>query len=464
MREINVKMLILLTLLAGMLLVIPYTLRIINGNPYIINSESYYYHRIYQQEQTTNYDAIQDRMMPINIIQTIPHDNILVIVLTRILPFLLGMAVIVLGFLILHSYNISERNIYAILILLIVSPIFIYVFTDFNPYNITIFLTLLALYLMLKQHHLLSVIALAFIPFIEIYSAIIVCIFMMIYFVVNRKNVKNWKIILPILAASLLISIILNSLSGYNIIHLFPIEKSNIITDIGADIGYSFSALVLSLIGLIILWDKGWKNLIIYSSILLSLVISVFNSTVRIYLDFILVVYGGFAYIYLTKRKWSIQIIKKVTMLLIICSIFFTTVLYVTQMIKSNPDTNYVDALLFIKKQSLPEEKILSSEENGYIIEYYSGMPAFIDGKTLQYNPSAISVSESILSSRNLENTEAMLEANNIKYIFIDSTYMQYLEEKQGLLFLIETSQKFKDIYRNEKITIWMYLGKGQPI
>jgi hypothetical protein len=464
MRDINVKMLLLLTLLAGMLLVLPYTIRMINGNPYIINSESYYTLRIYQQEKMTNYDALQDRVLPLNIIQAIPHTNLMSIILTRILPFILGMAVIMLGFLILHKYNISERNIYAILLLLIVSPIFLYIFTDFNPYSITIFLTLLSLYLMLKKQYLISITPLIFIPFIEIYSAIIVSIFMMIYFIVNRKNVKNWKIILPILAASLTLSIISNTLSGYNLLQNFAIQKSNIITDIGANIGYSFSALVLSLIGLVILWDKGWKNLIIYSSILLSLVISVFNSTVRIYLNFILVVYGGFALIYLMKRKWSIQLIKKVTMLLIICSIFFTTVLYVTQLVKSSPDANYVDALLFIKKQALPEEKILSSEENGYMIEYYSGMSAFIDGHTSQDNPSSISVAENILSSRNLGNTESMLEANNIKYIFIDNAYMQYVEEKQGLLFLIDTSKKFTNIYQNDKITVWMYLGKGQPI
>jgi len=317
---------------------------------------------------------------------------------------------------------------------------------------------------MLKHQHLLSVLFLAVIPFIELYSAVIISIFMIIYSVINRKNLKNWRIILPIIVVSLGISIVINTLAGYNIIQSFPIQKSNIITDIGADIGYSFSALILSLIGLVLLWDKGWKNLIVYSSIILCLFIAVFNNIVRIYLNFILVVYGGFAFIYLMRRKWSIQIIKKVTMLLIICSIFFTTVLYMTQMIKSSPDSNYVDALTFLQKQSLPKENILADKNNGYMIEYYSNMTVFIDGKTQQYDPKVLEFAENISISRNLDRTEAVLEANNIKYIFIDKAYMQYLEEKQGLLFLIATSNKFKDIYSNDEITIWMYLGKGQPI
>lgn len=458
MKDPDMKMIILLPLLAGMILLLPYTLRAINGNPYIINSETYYFHRIYYHE-TSGHDSLIKEQLPLNILFTLPKSDIFLLLITRILPFLLGMAVIFIGFLILQEYNISERNIYAILILLMISPIFIYIFSDFNPYNIIVFLTLLSLYMMIKRHSVISVLLLAFIPFIEIYSAMIISLFMIIYFIVNRKNIRNWKIILPIIIASLSLAIIINSVSGYDIIRSFPLEKSNIIIDVGADIGYSFSALIMSLIGLILLWDKGWKNLVLYLTIILGLLIAVFNSTIRIYLNFILVVYGGFAFIYLIRRKWSIQIIKKVTLLLIVCSILFSSILYITQMIKSAPDADYVDAMNFIKGQALPGEKVLSSRSNGFMIEYYSGVPAFLDGHTMQNAKHIININDNISLSRNLENTESMLADNNIRYIFIDEEYMQYLTEKEGLLFLIETSNKFKDIYHNDKITVWMYLG-----
>ena len=62
-----------------------------------------------------------------------------------------------------------------------------------------------------------------------------------------------------------------------------------------------------------------------------------------------------------------------------------------------------------------------------------------------------------ISSSRNLEKTDKMFRDNNIHYLFIDKELKKYLEEKQGLLFLMDTSHKFVKIYSNNKVEIWMY-------
>ncbi|MGV8171280.1 MAG: hypothetical protein ACP5OA_01130, partial [Candidatus Woesearchaeota archaeon] len=65
-----------------------------------------------------------------------------------------------------------------------------------------------------------------------------------------------------------------------------------------------------------------------------------------------------------------------------------------------------------------------------------------------------------IASSRNLERTEDIFRKYNIKYVLVDDDFETYLKEKEGLLFLIENSQKFTRIYQNERLTAWMYIGQ----
>jgi hypothetical protein len=135
----------------------------------------------------------------------------------------------------------------------------------------------------------------------------------------------------------------------------------------------------------------------------------------------------------------------------------FTTILYSTKLSKAEPTPGYVDALKFIKEQSLENEKVLSAAENGYLIEYYAERSAFIDEKTSIYEPKRLGIFNNLTTSRNLENTESILKEYSIKYIFIDDSFRQKLEADQGLLFLIENSQKFKEIFISKEVQVWMY-------
>jgi uncharacterized membrane protein len=170
-------------------------------------------------------------------------------------------------------------------------------------------------------------------------------------------------------------------------------------------------------------------------------------------------IYAGFAFVYLNKRKWSISIIKKTTVLLIICSIFFSSLVYITKITRSEPTPEYIDGLQFIKEQSLPTEVILASPENGYIVEYYTERMVLVDDMTKYRDYQKYIDMDNLTSSRNLDRTQKLLNEYNIKYIIIDQEFEPYLTNKEGLLFLIETSQKFTSVYKNNNIEIWMYNG-----
>ncbi|GIU68874.1 MAG: hypothetical protein KatS3mg002_0110 [Candidatus Woesearchaeota archaeon] len=442
----NTKVL-LIFILAGAILTSPYVLRIFNGNNYMINSESYYNIR------TSNIDELQNRNLPFSLLNFINKDNAVVY---RIVPLIIGITSLGLSILIMKKHNISDKNITAISLIIISSPIFINTFLDLKYFSFSILLSLLTIYLINIKKRFISIIPLIIIPFVDFYSSIIFFILLFIYLLLTSRKERKNLIILSVAIFSIIIATLLNISTGYA--PKIPVEKTRLLTEIGGDAGFSFSIIILYIIGIILLWEKGFKNTLIYTSLILLIILSIFNNTIKAYINFIIAIYAGFAFTYLTKRKWSIQIIKKITLLLIICSIIFTTILYITKISKSEPTPEYVDALKFLEKQSIQKEVILSTPENGYMIEYYARRSVFIDEKTIIYEPERIKIYENITKIRNLETTEKILKEYSIKYIFIDKRFKQKLEEDEGLLFLIENSKKFKEIYTDKEIEVWMYL------
>jgi len=452
------KYIIMLMLFAGVLLVIPSTVRMLEHNTFMADSVAYNNIRLYNQGDIS-YDSLQGHSIPLNIINLIRLSDFARQILFNIIPILLGLATVALLYLVLQKQNISEKTIVTIIALVIVSPIFMYAFTDYKIYSFVIFLNVLGLYFLMHDNIMFSSAALAIIPFIDPFSGFATLALLLIYVFISPKHRASVKIASIVLLAAVVMSVILNSYYGFDVLRMFQFSMHNILTDIGANIGISFSIIILATIGLILLWENGWRTLVTYALLLLFIIVSLFNDMMRIYMNFVIMIYAGFAFIYLNKRKWSISIIKKTTVLLIICSIFFSSLVYITKMTRSEPSPEYVDGLKFINEQSLPTEVILSSPSNGYIIEYYTERMVLVDDSTITHDSQKYADMENISSSRNLDRTEKLLKDYNIKYIIVDAEFEPYLTDKEGLLFLIDTSQKFTSVYRNNNIEVWMYNG-----
>ncbi|MGV8172441.1 MAG: hypothetical protein ACP5OA_07150 [Candidatus Woesearchaeota archaeon] len=457
--EYDKKYLIFIVLLTGIILMTPQIVRILNHNEYMVNGEVYYNLRMYAQN-VTHYDSLQGHNIQFNILNLITIDKEVGEILLKIMPIILGIITIFLSYLILRRQNISEKTSLAIILLLLISPIFIYIFMDYKIYSVIMFLNVLGAYLLAYDKLMFSSIVFAIIPLIDPFSGLITLTLLLTYMFSNHKHRTGSKIASIAIAASVILSFILNIYYGYTPKLMFRFSLQNLITDIGADIGVSFSIIILAIIGLLLLWENGWRNLLTYIILTLFMAASLFSDDIKIYMNFIIMIYAGFAFIYLNRRKWSINIIKKTTILLIICSIFFSSLVYMTNTIKSEPTPEYIDALKFIKSQSIPTEVILCSPNKGYLVEYYTERMVFVDDSTEYYDKNKYSQLELIASSRNLERTEDIFRKYNIKYVLVDDDFEPYLKEKEGLLFLIENSQKFTKIYQNERLTAWMYIGQ----
>ena len=94
--------------------------------------------------------------------------------------------------------------------------------------------------------------------------------------------------------------------------------QSNVITelvsDLGGDIGQGIFNLLLGLLGLFVVW-RIKKQLVGYICLILLFLFSFYDTNVNIYLSFIAAIFAGYGFISLIDMKWKLDLIKKIYIL-----------------------------------------------------------------------------------------------------------------------------------------------------
>jgi len=158
------------------------------------------------------------------------------------------------------------------------------------------------------------------------------------------------------------------------------------------------------------------------------------------------------------RKDWNIKKLKSITILLIACSLVFSTVLFINNEVGlMNQDK--LTAARFLSTSSI-NDVVLSVPENGFLIEYASGRNAFLDGNSYRYNDynSLLDTKDSIFYSRNLAEVDAFMKKNHITHIFIDKDMLSgsvWNSPDEGLLFLLKNSDSFVKVFENNQAVIY---------
>jgi len=393
--------------------------------------------------------------------------------LSRILPFLSGITSICLLFVLMKQFKIdpSRRNL--TLFFLALTPAFIYTFTVSNPTAVGFCLNLFAIFFFTKKSRVLSyfsVLLFMIVPFFGFHNMLFSFVFLIFYHMVNKdkveKYIKKVKLTFVTVVLIVIVSIINfgSIVSNLGFSHFYPdFITRNIfvifITDFGGMIGFSMFLILLSVIGLFITWrDKG-RYVTFYLILIFTFIYKYYNDDVSIYLALMLCFLGAVGFLKLASTKWEIDEIKHILPLLLICGLLFTTMSYSSVLVKQGPDKETVRSLIWLKDNAPKNSLVLSHFQNGYWIEYFSGLPVYMDLDFL-YSPNPqkrYELSEGMFYSRDLEYTSSLLHSQRIKYIYIDSRMKSGLvwsSPKQGLLFLFRNNETFKKLYTNSYVEI----------
>jgi hypothetical protein len=463
----NDKRTILLTIIVvAMVLFAPVVAKwVINDDAYL-SEDTYYNLRLVKQFEENNanhQDILQQREYDFNLFHFIFYKlNFKTDLLAKYLPPILGIISLLLIYFLLKTLNLGHDDIFFAIIILSTTPIFLYNFTTFSPEILALPIFLGGLILFMKGNYL-SALLLGSTAFLNIFYTITGLILIVGNYLFKNKN----KILLIINSGVIILSVLLgifvvkiNYLSSF-----IPslLGLNGVLIEFGAIKGYALIAVGLAMLGLFSWWKKDSSKTVIFISVLLLAVSSVFFEEIRLPMAIMFAVFAAFSVSYLTNREWEIFTLKGVTLLLILCILFFSAVLALNFQVK-NITEKEISSISYLSSAE-NSDIILSVENNGFIIEYVAGREAYLDSKSYKFKDyeNRKSKAEEIYYSRNLEKLERLLNEEKITHILINGEMRAgqiWSGRYEGLLFFLESSEKFIKIFYDDNIQIYRYVGK----
>lgn len=449
----SVRNFIILLVLCFLLLLTPYLYRHQIASNSLIGDDSYYFLRL-AETQSFIYDSLSfgGRFVVMELgwpflLSFYP------LFFSWFLPVAFGLLSFVLFYFILgHLKDEKLRGVCTLLF--IISPIFLYFFTVSNNYAPALFLTLFGFYLLLEKKYYLCGIFLGLVSLFSVLFFIVNSILFLSYIFLKERELFKYFFI------SVGIGLTFVILQFWRVywfgLHFSLNYNLNLITDFGAKYGIGFFILLLALLGIFFR-----RHFWVYLLLTLGFVLSGYFNLLIVYINFILIFYAGSMILELLKLKWTFNLLKNVTFLVIICCLIFSSVAYVREYVNYYPNESTLKGIDFLKNK---RDVVFSEISRGHWITY-AGAKSFIDGDYYfvpDYN-ARVQTYNQLLFSKNYEEFINLIKSNNIKYFWIDKQIRDriYGGETEGMLFWLRYGNDFKLVYSNTDLQIWQFDEKA---
>lgn len=441
----------------------PFVVNVFTGNKTMVGDVSYYSTMMVNQYDAVGvygFDLLNERQTSFNLfffVMSILPDSW---ALFMIMPLVLGFLSVLIFYFILRELGFDDEQGISAILILIIAPTFLFAFTSFYFYSFSALLFLLFIWLLLKKNPLsVVVIAALFLSGFVAGIAALLSASLLMYF--KRVSPKDF---IAGVVSSLLVVFGAVFLIDYNPILLTdtaPFMLTGILDSFGAFNGYSLIVLVLASIGFFVTWKRDISRTIVYFVLLFFLVLSFLFTELRVIMIFPLSVMASFSFTYLFNKNWNVNKLKGITILLIICSLVFSTVLFLKNEIDMLDGSKF-EAAQFLKTSD-SGDVVLSSEENGFLIGGVANRVPFLDGNSYKYvdYDNKKNIVDSIFYERDLFKVENLLQEHGISYFFIDSDMLSgsvWNGPEEGVLFLLKNSDLFVKIFENDKVIIYRYI------
>jgi hypothetical protein len=452
----NSKSIKYLFLAAILVLFIPFFYRFFYFENILIG-EYPYYHIAKANEFSLNNNFVDTVINPYDVLLHYSSKIIDIKTVSFFLPIILGIFSLILFLRILKQNRASPELVNTSLFLTMTSPLFIYLFTQSNQFSLVIFLNLFAISLIHKKRFVwLSSFIYLLISFFGATVLFVSLIFLWAYTSFISKE-KRFFIVSGVMLTSFIIQKFLPF--SFGIVN-YAVENTfaELVSDMGGVFGIGIMHLALFLFGFVIFWMD--KNSNYFTKIVfLIMFASVFfvDYSILIIYNFVIYLLGAMAIISLQKRKWYSRDLKKITILIIICGLLFSSLSYVNRLNESEPNPKQIESLNWMKN-NLMSGKVLSKEEFGFLINSETKFPVF--NTLFTKEDSLIKFDEkNMFFSRQLNVTQDLLFRNNISYIWITEAMRKgelWNDDEQGLLFLLRNDKTFQQVYNDPgNVEVW---------
>ena len=381
-----------------------------------------------------------------------------------IIQLVLGIASIWFIYSILSSFIKKREVVFICVLLVVLSPFFLYSFVRLTPFVFISFFLSLAVQLYIKNKEKSSLILFILISLLGIHYLIgVVSILFCLNNFRNRKNAytKNTytrntygkitycKFLIVIGALYYLITYLLN-LSPPGMYAPRFMQLTSLFTGLGDATGYGTFFILLAFLGIFMLWKERKDYWYMYLFAFLFGIYGLFFTEVRIFSHIFLLFFSAQGLLHIIYRKWNLKLIKKMSLFVIFLGLLFSSLSFIDRESVHRP-VPYIKEIAM----ELPKGIVLTDLDIGHVIQYYSKNPVLYTTT----NPYDIEKSKILFSSRNIEITIRILEEFNVDLILITKNMKdEIFSEEQGLLFLLENSKRFKKIHSSSNVDLWVVM------
>lgn len=373
-------------------------------------------------------------------------------VAAELLPIIIGAISALLFFLIVKKLE-PDFSI-SVLALLVFStiPATMYVFSASVPDSMALLIVLFAFYLSLFRNligRLLSLMATFLLLYFGTFPFLLSIIILVSAFMKDRGRQLIFISLLFIAAIS---SWVYGAVSPSMDFSGF---FSNIVADFGGLYGLGLFHLMLTVVGIIVLWPHRLTARPMYfSAIFLLGAFGIFGSRIIIYSAFFVAFFSAVAIRWLANFKWESVMIKRFTIFVVAFSLLFSTVSYLERISSMEPTPQLVSGLDWLKQQ--PKGITLSDPSNTFWIEYFAGKDTVAKPGDNDANISRL------FASRSLQFTNETLYSSGVNYIWIDPSMKSgkvWAKPEEGMLFLFRSNVTFLKLDERFGIETWEYIG-----
>jgi len=382
-----------------------------------------------------------------------------------VMPALTGLILLLGFYLILARLGIKPENILISLVMLVLSPIFIYSSFIINPISFYAALSVLAFYLLMLEDNkwqILSIIIFFFVSLSSLFCTILNLIIFLGYYL-HQGTKRNRIINVSIASIVGMIGYSGYMLYFYGLPELPNFVARNIVQDyfseLGGLISFCIFSLVLFFFGFYFMREDKEKYAPAAITVLLLFIVSLFSDKANIYTNLFVAVIAGYGFYKFLKMQWSSALMKIIMIMTIVVGILFTSFTFASSLSDAMPSIEMVKSLEFLNGHSKGDGIVLSYYTKGNIIRQISKNDVLIDSQIYHYHNLSGTNKDAngIFKSSELKKTKMLLDKYNITYIYIDSDMKAdiWKNNRDGLLYLFTNNETFNNIYNKGDIEIW---------
>ncbi len=402
-------------------------------------------------------------------ISTYAFGNALILIpaptfLITILPFILG----VLSFFFLNkifsNFILDQRWKNLSLLLTVISPTFIYVFSFYNSLTLSVFLSIFGFYLYLNKKLKYFTIPIAILlPFCNIPLTFCFYILLFLYTLFIKKDRKLFFLLLFLISFILLLIYfgILIALLGFPSNFSPSTDQSfsvlsRLFFDLGSPYGLGLFIVLFSIVGAISSWSQKYSSTFYFLSITIFLILSFFIIESLVFLSLLLLVLSALGLIKLFEMRWTNHQYKSFITLIFLLGLVFSSVSQVNYLIDSMPDEKTLEAIEYLS--TLESSVVLSEPSRGVWINFAGHQNLIDDNYFFAPSPEEkYNDLQNLYYYRDLTNSTKILTKYDIEYIWIDKEMRDSIWEHdtEGLLFILQYTKDYYTMYNKDGIQIW---------